>query len=59
MTEEELEATIKKLIDRIRSADESSAEYADLTRQLGELIDGNADAALIAEEYQSLLNTIE
>ena len=54
-----LEATVHKLIDRIRAADEDSAEYAALTRQLGELLNSNPDAQLIAEEYQSLLDTID
>jgi hypothetical protein len=58
-TGSELEAKIKNLIDRVRAAREGSAEYEAAVRQLGELIDGDEDALLIAEEYQSLLATLE
>jgi hypothetical protein len=54
----ELENTIKALIDRIRAAPEGSAEYCEAERELSHLLDSKEDAGLIAEEYQSLLNTI-
>ena len=59
MADDELENTVKALIDRIRAAPEGSPEYDDeADRELTKLLHENADALLIAEEYQSLLNTL-
>jgi hypothetical protein len=59
MADDELENTIKQLIDRIRAAIKGSAEYEAAIRELGRLIETHENAGLIAEEYQSLLDTIE
>lgn len=47
---------IMGLIDRREVAREGSAEYNEIVRQLGELIDSHEDAGLIAEEYNSQLH---
>jgi uncharacterized coiled-coil DUF342 family protein len=57
--EQELEATIKGLTDRRNSVPEGSAEYEAIVRELGRLFESHEDAQLIAEEYNSLLGTID
>jgi hypothetical protein len=58
ITDEDLEVTVKALIDRVHEAREGSAEYRDAKRQLTHLLVNDDWAGLIAEEYQSLLLTL-
>jgi hypothetical protein len=58
MTDEQLEAHIKALIDRRNDLDEGSPEYEAIVKRLGELYDSDDRAGLIAEEYNVLLGTL-
>ena len=49
--EEELEATIKTLVDRLNDAREDSAEYRMVVRQLVGALEGSQLGRLILEEY--------
>jgi hypothetical protein len=53
-----LEAAIKDLIDRREKAEEGSPEYNAAVDEIGKFLDAHPDARLIAEEYNSLLNTL-
>jgi len=59
MNDEQLEAHIKALIDRRNELPENSSEYEAIVKRLGELIDSDDRAGLIAEEYNALLGTLE
>jgi hypothetical protein len=59
MDNEQLETTIKALIDRRNEVIEGSAEYEQIVFELGCLFESHEDAQLIAEEYKSLLGIID
>jgi hypothetical protein len=50
-TDDELEATIKQLVDRLDAVREGSAEYRMIIRQLTGLRDFSQLGGLIMEEY--------
>jgi hypothetical protein len=56
---EQLENHVKALIDIVRERPEGSAEHTAAQTKLRELIKNSDDAQLYAEEYRSLLDTLE
>ncbi len=59
MNDEELEAHIRALIDRRNEVPEHSPEYEAIVKRLVELINSDDRVGLIAEEYYSILGTLE
>lgn len=58
MDKQQLERTIKRLIDRRNELSNGGAECEAIEHQLHEMIERYEDAGLIAKEYLSLLETL-
>jgi chromosome segregation ATPase len=58
MDKQQLEHTIKRLIDRRNELSNGGAECEAIEHQLHEMIERYEDAGLIVKEYQSLLETL-